>query len=156
MNLINKVLILIVIIVVINHLTNGHTFDFIKNKIIQYNLQLFSTKSNKDERFENNQNIEKFEPERVPVVTNKSLTSHEKQAMSQNAEMTKKMTNSFNDIFVPRDDCNDLFIKPSKSKEKFDNNDYHDTVNSLIPDILDITEYQTKSDDITINSITEL
>ena len=68
----------------------------------------------------------------------------EQQALDANAELTKKMTASFNDHFVNRSDCDDLFIKPSIHHKTggFEN----DTENSLIPSIVNISPYEELTD----------
>ena len=70
------------------------------------------------------------------------ISKIEQQAMDANVELTKKMTNSFNDHFVNRSDCDDLFIKPSSKHQtaEFEN----DT--DLIPSIVNISSYEEQSD----------
>jgi hypothetical protein len=57
--------------------------------------------------------------------------------------MATKMTESFNNHFVGRDDYDDLFIKPTNSYivEGFMN----DTDNSLIPSIVNLSSYEQSS-----------
>jgi hypothetical protein len=56
-------------------------------------------------------------------------------AIQKNKDLTTKMKNTFNDIYIPNNN-NDLFIKqPNKKNVSFENND---TDNSLIPSIDEI------------------
>lgn len=67
----------------------------------------------------------------------------QQKAMEQNKKMTSKMTESFKDHFVSRENFDELFIKPSHSHitEGFMN----DTDNSLIPSIVDLSSYEDSS-----------
>jgi hypothetical protein len=60
-----------------------------------------------------------------------------KKAIDENNKLVEKMTNSFNNHFVNRENYDDLFIKPTEqfTTEGFTN----DTENSLIPSVVNIT-----------------
>ncbi len=66
-----------------------------------------------------------------PIYPNK----HQQQAVQKNNNMKSKMNDSFNNHFVPRENLDDLFIKPNQSNESIMN----DTDNSLIPTIDEIS-----------------
>lgn len=66
-----------------------------------------------------------------PINPNK----HQQQAVQKNNKMASKMNESFNNHFVPRENFDDLFIKPQQSNDVIMN----DTDNSLIPTIEDIS-----------------
>lgn len=70
-------------------------------------------------------------------------TSVQKKAIQKTQEMATKMTESFNNHFVGREDYDDLFIKPINSyvTEGFMN----DTDNSLIPSIVELSSYEQLS-----------
>ena len=76
-------------------------------------------------------------------------TLAQKKATQKTQELATKMTESFNNYFIDREDNDDLFIKPSKpyKTESFMN----DTDNSLIPTIVDLSSYEQSSDNETSN-----
>lgn len=67
----------------------------------------------------------------------------QKKALQKTQEMANKMTESFNNHFVGRDNYDDLFIKPTNQyiTEGFMN----DTDNSLIPSIVELSSYEQSS-----------
>ncbi len=67
----------------------------------------------------------------------------QQKAIEQTQKMASKMTESFNDHFVSRENFDDLFIKPSHQHvtEGFMN----DTDNSLIPSIVELSSYEDSS-----------
>ena len=69
-------------------------------------------------------------------------TKNQQQALDKNQKMTSKMTESFNNHFVPRENFDELFIKPHQNTEGFMN----DTDNSLIPTIDEISFNEDYSD----------
>jgi hypothetical protein len=70
-------------------------------------------------------------------------TTAQKKAIQKTQEMATKMTESFNNHFIGREDYDDLFIKPTNSyvTEGFMN----DTDNSLIPSIVELSSYEQSS-----------
>ena len=70
-------------------------------------------------------------------------TKSQQKAMNQTQKMASKMTESFNDHFVSRENFDDLFIKPSQPHviDSFMN----DTENSLIPSIIELSSYENSS-----------
>lgn len=71
-------------------------------------------------------------------------TTAQKKAIQKTHEMAARMTESFNNHFVGRENYDDLFIKPTNSyvTEGFMN----DTDNSLIPSIVELSSYEQSSD----------
>ena len=80
-------------------------------------------------------------------------SKNQQKAIDQTQKMTSKMTESFNDHFVSRENFDDLFIKPSRhyttnaANEGFMN----DTENSLIPSIIELSSYENSSETQTSN-----
>jgi hypothetical protein len=70
-------------------------------------------------------------------------TRSQKKAIQKTQEMATKMTESFNNHFVGRENYDDLFIKPTNPHitEGFMN----DTDNSLIPSIIELSSYEQPS-----------
>jgi len=66
-----------------------------------------------------------------PIKPNKN----QQMAIQKNNKITTKMNESFNNHFVPRENFDELFIKPQSNNEGFMN----DTDNSLIPTIDEIS-----------------
>ncbi len=62
-------------------------------------------------------------------------TKNQQNAIAKNNKLNSKMNESFNNHFVPRENFDELFIKPSQNNETFMN----DTDNSLIPTIDEIS-----------------
>ncbi len=83
------------------------------------------------------------------IIKPMKQTHAQKKAIQKNQEMATKMTESFNNHFVGREDYDDLFIKPTNTfvTEGFMN----DTDNSLIPSIIELSSYEQPS--ITESSI---
>lgn len=84
----------------------------------------------------------KLEPSRLSPSQNQSQirkpmnpTKNQQKAIEKNNKMTSKMTESFSNHFVPRENFDELFIKPQPNTEAFMN----DTDNSLIPTIVEIS-----------------
>ena len=63
-------------------------------------------------------------------------TRNQQQAIEKNNKNINKMNESFNNHFVPRENFDELFIRPQSNSEAFMN----DTDNSLIPTIDEISE----------------
>jgi hypothetical protein len=84
-----------------------------------------------------------------PTIYQREIRKHikqtpvQKKAIQKTKEMATKMTESFNNHFVGRDNYDDLFIKPNNSYivEGFMN----DTDNSLIPSIVNLSSYEQSS-----------
>lgn len=76
------------------------------------------------------------------------LNDRENRAINESKDMTLKMTDSFNNYFVNRNNFDDLFIKPNNAHkaEGFLN----DTENSLIPSVIDMSNSYEQSSDSSI------
>ena len=86
----------------------------------------------------------KLEPSQNQSQIRKPMipTKNQQKAIEKNQKMTSKMTESFNNHFVPRENFDELFIKPQQNTEGFMN----DTDNSLIPTIDEISFNEDYSD----------
>lgn len=77
---------------------------------------------------------DKLSSETYLNVPKKEPSNIEKKAIKKAREMNSIMDNAFNNHFVGREQCDDLFIKTNKVKTT----EINDTDNSLIPTIIDI------------------
>jgi hypothetical protein len=73
----------------------------------------------------------------------------QQKAIQKTHDLATKMTDSFNNYFIGREDNDNLFIKPTDSyiTEGFMN----DTDNSLIPSIIELSSYEQMSNTDTSN-----
>lgn len=97
-----------------------------------------------DRKYPDGKSREKVWNSRYRINSRKTNpTKEEFRAIKENNKMINKMTESFNNHFVNREDFDDLFIKPNNSfkTEGFMN----DTDNSLIPSIVELSSYEQSS-----------
>ena len=122
MSIINKALFLLLIILFINHLTDGEilaTFKRIfKSFSCGYNKAISIPKETKSQNKDSSDN--------------KPIDSNEK----TNKELKDKMTESFNNMFVNREQFDDLFIKPNNDTNEV--NQENDSDYNLIPSVIDV------------------
>lgn len=114
MSVLNKALFLLIIILFINHLTNGEILITFKRI-----FKSFSCSVNKMSG-----PILKT-PDLKPIVESKAIV----EAKKVNKELKDKMKESFNNMFVNREQFDDLFIKPNNDE----NNNEKDSDYDLIP-----------------------
>ena len=123
----------LLIITNVKLLNRKHAEKQTKNKSSIYKLEN-EPDGNLDSPTQNQKRLEK--PIKNTLVQNKAII--------KNQQLATKMTESFNNHFVGRDNYDDLFIKPNNQfiTEGFMN----DTDNSLIPSIIELSSYEQSSE----------